>query len=252
MNSFDYSSAYPVFLIFTRATGMLLLMPVFSGQMIPRQVRIALAFLLALTLAPAVLPGFSLPTTWIGGAMQIAHELAVGAIMGLVSRLIFYALEVTGEYVSVAIGLSLSANIDPFTRDRASPANTMLVSLATILFLATDSHLWCLQAFARSFEVIPPDAALSNRTMAVLMLSTGKIFLIALQLAAPILAISFLVNLCFATLGRAAPSLNVFVLSFPVQIMAGLFLFGLTLTLTAHQIMVVMRQIPELMLEAVH
>ena len=171
--------------------------------------------------------------------------------MGLVSRLIFYALEVGGEYISVAIGLSVSANIDPFTRDRASPANTMLVSLATILFLATNAHLWCLLAFARSFEVIRPDAALTSHTTDLLVVSTGQIFLIALQISAPLLAISFLVNLCFATLGRAAPSLNVFALSFPVQIMSGMFLFGLTLTFTAHQIMNVMRQIPELMLEAV-
>lgn len=252
MNFFDYSQAYPIFLVFTRATGMLLLMPVFSGQMIPRQVRIALAFLLGITLAPIALPDFPQPDTWIGGALQIVHELAVGAIMGLASRLIFYAMEVAGEYVSVAIGLSLSANIDPFTRDRASPANTMLVALSTILFLATNAHLWCLLAFSRSFEVIPPAAAMSNHTADVLILSAGRIFLIALQIAAPMLAISFLVNLCFATLGRAAPSLNVFVLSFPVQILAGLFLFGLTLTLTSHQILHVLRQIPELMLEAVH
>ncbi len=252
MSTFDYSQAYPIFLVFTRATGMMLLMPVFSGQMIPRQVRVALAFLLALTLAPVVLPGFPPPVTWVGGALQIIHELAVGAIMGLVSRLVFYALEVAGEYISVAIGLSLSANIDPFTSSRASPANTMLVSLATILFLATNSHLWCLMAFSRSFEIIPPDGGLGGHTADILISSTGRIFLIALQIAAPMLAISFLVNLCFATLGRAAPSLNVFVLSFPVQILAGLFLFGLTMTLTAHQIINVLRQIPELMLEAVH
>ena len=252
MSTFDYSQAYPIFLVFTRASGMMLLMPVFSGQMIPRQVRVALAFLLALTLAPIALSGFLPPATWVGGALQIIHELSVGAIMGLVSRLVFYALEVAGEYISVAIGLSLSANIDPFTSGRASPANTMLVSLATILFLATNSHLWCLMAFSRSFEIIPPDGGLSVHTADVLISSTGRIFLIALQIAAPMLAISFLVNLCFATLGRAAPSLNVFVLSFPVQILAGLFLFGLTMMLTAHQVMNVLRQIPELMLEAVH
>jgi flagellar biosynthetic protein FliR len=186
-----------------------------------------------------------------GVAVQLLHELAVGAIMGVVSRLIFYGLEVAGEYISVSIGLSLSADIAPFTRDRASPANTMLVSLATILFLATDCHLWCLMAFSRSFAVMPPDVALGSHTADILVNSTGHLFVIALQIAAPMLAISFLVNLCFATLGRAAPSLNVFQLSFPVQILAGLFLFGLTLTLSAQQIISVLRGVPELMLEAV-
>ena len=252
MTTFDYSQVYPIFLVFTRATGMMLLMPVFSGQMIPRQLRVALAFLLAVTLAPVALPGFAPPDNWVGGALQIMHELAVGAIMGLVSRLIFYALEMAGELISVEIGLSLSANIDPFTSNRASPANTMLVSLATILFLTTNSHLWCLMAFSRSFEIIPPDGGLSGNTADVLISSTGRIFLVAWQIAAPIMAISFLVNLCFATLGRAAPSLNVFVLSFPVQILAGMFLFGLTLALTARQIINAMQQIPELMLKAVN
>jgi len=49
-------------------------------------------------------------------------------------------------------------------------------------------------------------------------------------------------------LGRAAPSLNVFVLSFPVQIFAGLTVFAMTLGLTLQYILRDMQQLPEIML----
>jgi type III secretory pathway component EscT len=77
---------------------------------------------------------------------------------------------------------------------------------------------------------------------------SGKIFLLAIQIAAPLMAISFLVNICFSVLGRAAPSLNVFVLSFPVQIFAGLTVFAMTLGLTLQYILRDMQQLPEIML----
>ena len=217
--------------------------------MIPRQVKVGLCVLLAITITPIALPDFQPPREWLEGCFQIAHELAVGLIMGFIARLVVYALEVAGEYISISIGLSMSAQIDPFTRNRSTPANTLLVALGTILFLATDSHLWCLLAFARSFEVLPPDLPLSRGVSMDLVIATSQLFLIALQISAPILAVAFVVNLCFATLGRAAPSLNVFILSFPVQILAGLFLFGMTLTLIAQYIINYYRAAPERMLE---
>lgn len=249
MNLPDFSQIFPLFLVFTRAVGLFSLMPVFSGQMIPRQVRIAISLLLSIAITPLVLSDYQSPTSWLECAIQIAHELCVGLIMGLISKMIFFALEVAGEYVSVSIGLSLSANIDPFTKSRASPANTMLVSLGTILFLVLDCHQWCLLAFAKSFEIVSPNDPLHSQSLFTLIRASDDIFLIALQISSPMLAISFLVNLCFSTLGRAAPSLNVFQLSFPVQIIAGLFLFGLTLGLTAQHIINAFRSMPEKMLE---
>jgi flagellar biosynthetic protein FliR len=62
------------------------------------------------------------------------------------------------------------------------------------------------------------------------------------------LAISFLVNMSFSVLGRAAPSLNVFMLSFPVQILAGLTVFSMTLGLTIQYILRDIQLLPESML----
>ena len=55
--------------------------------------------------------------------------------------------------------------------------------------------------------------------------------------------------MCFSVLGRAAPSLNVFLLSFPVQILAGLTVLSMTLGLIVQYILRDMALIPETMLQ---
>ena len=62
---------------------------------------------------------------------------------------------------------------------------------------------------------------------------SSQMFVIALQLAAPVMAVSFIVSLVFSVLGRAVPQMNVFHESFTIRTLAGLSVFGVTLQLMA-------------------
>ncbi|MFM8363883.1 MAG: flagellar biosynthetic protein FliR [Verrucomicrobiota bacterium] len=239
---------YPGMLIFLRASGLFLVMPVFSGQMIPAPVRIGIAAMIAYLLAPIFGDFGGLPGHWFVFVLEVIHEVLAGLLLGFAVRFLLYALEMAGEIIAVQIGLSLSSNIDPVTRNTATPPNTMLMSFGTVLFLVTGAYQFCLVAFARSFEIFPPSAIFDPQSINTVIATSGRVFLLATQIAAPLLAISFLVNMCFSVLGRAAPSLNVFLLSFPVQILAGLTVFAMTLGLTFQYIMRDMQQLPETML----
>jgi flagellar biosynthetic protein FliR len=248
MITINVEDIYPGLLIFLRATGMFLIMPVFSGSMIPGPVRIAISAILAYLLAPIFGNFGGVPGHWFIVVMQVIHEVLTGLLMGFAVRFLLYALEMAGEIIAVQIGLSLSSNIDPVTRNQATPPNTMLLSLGTILFLVTGAYQFCLVAFARSFEIFPPSAIFEPQSINTVIASSGRIFLLAVQISAPLLAISFLVNMSFSVLGRAAPSLNVFMLSFPVQILAGLTVFSMTLGLTIQYILKDIQYLPESML----
>jgi flagellar biosynthesis protein FliR len=248
MISINIEDIYPGMLIFLRAAGMFLVMPVFSAQTIPGQVRIAIAALIGYLLNPIFGDFGGVPPHWFILVLLVIHELLTGILMGFAVRFLLYALEMAGEIIAIQIGLSLSSNIDPITRNSATPPNTMLLTFGTILFLVTGAYQYCLIAFAKSFEVFPPSAALDFRSMDTVIAQSARVFLLAVQIAAPMLAISFLVNMCFAVLGRAAPSLNVFLLSFPVQILAGLTVFAMTLGLTVQYILRDMQELPETML----
>jgi len=239
---------YPGMLVFLRASGMFLVMPVFSGTMIPSTVRISIAALLAYTLAPLFGDFGGMPTHWFPFALLVMHEILTGLLLGFAARFLLYALEMAGAIIAAEIGLSMSSNMDPITRQSATPPSTMLFSFGTVLFLVTGTYKYCLIAFRRSFEIFPPEAGFAPTSLDIVLAQSGKIFLLAIQIAAPLMAISFLVNMCFSVLGRAAPSLNVFVLSFPVQILAGLTVFAMTLGLTLQYILRDMQQLPEIML----
>ena len=227
---------------------MFLVMPVFSGTMIPSVVRISIAALLAYTLAPLFGDFGGMPTHWFPFVLQVMHEILTGLLLGFAVRFLLYALEMAGEIIAVQVGLSLSSNIDPITRNSATPPNTMLQSFGLVLFLVTGAYQYCLVAFARSFEIFPPNAIFDPQSINEVIAASGRVFLLGIQISAPLLAISFLVNMCFSVLGRAAPSLNVFILSFPVQILAGLTVFAMTLGLTVQYILRDMQQLPETML----
>ena len=203
MININVTDIYPGMLVFLRASGMFLVLPVFSGTMIPGPVRIAIAAVLAYTLAPLFGDFGGMPAHWFPFVLQVIHEVLTGLLLGFAVRFLLYALEMAGEIIAVQVGLSMSSNIDPITRTSATPPSTMLFSFGTVLFLVTGSYQYCLVAFRRSFDVFPPMAGFAPTSLDVVLAQSGKIFLLAIQIGAPLLAISFLVNMCFSVLGRA-------------------------------------------------
>ena len=80
---------------------------------------------------------------------------------------------------------------------------------------------------------------------------TGNIFLLAVQMAAPLMALNFVVTLTFAILSKAAQGVNAFAESFLVRIAAGLTLLALALGLTAQLVLSGLQTAPELMLRLI-
>lgn len=247
-----FETVYLWMMVFLRAGGMLFLLPVFSGQNIPIAVRVALAGLLAVIVAGVVpVPG-ALPSHVIILALVSAKELLIGLIMGFAVRLVFFAIEFAGQLMSTEMGLVVSAQMDPISRTSSTPIGVALFYFASLLFLISGCHHYVLAAFVRSFALAPPgDLALQHDVADLFIRSTGNIFLVAVQMAAPLIAMNFIVTLSFAILGKAAPSINVFTESFSVRILGGLALLGLTLGLVAQIVLSNLRQAPELMLRLI-
>src|ERR1700735_5384163 len=103
-----------------------------------------------------------------------------------------------------------------------------------------------LVGFERTYAFLPIGGAHMSQALVMDMIGrTSQMFVIALQLAAPIMAVSFIVSLVFSVLGRAVPQMNVFHESFSVRTLAGLSVFGLTLQLMSQHIINYLRRLPE-------
>ncbi len=250
---FDTASIYTVMLIFCRAGGMLTILPIFSAQTVPVAVRLALALMLGWLVFGLIPTVGAPPGNFILFVLAIAHEIVVGLLMGMAVRLVFYALEMAGQIMATEIGLIMSSSLDPITQGSSSPVTMALSYLGAVIFFASGAHHAVLFAFVRSFELVPAAAGnFDPHVVDLVVRESGKIFLVAVQMSAPLIAINFLVNFSLAILSRAAPSINAFVLSMPIQIIAGLALLGTGLGLTAHYLLSGLGDAPELMLRFIH
>lgn len=243
-------SLYVAMMIFVRAGGLMALMPVFSGQTIPIQVRVALAAMISLAMSKSVAAPQGIPLEAIALIIVACRELLIGLIMGFVSRFVFYAVEIAGQIMATEMGLMMSAQVDPITKNNSSPVGVMLFYFSSLLFLITGCHHYVLLAFLKSFDITPIGQIAFTRDVGESFVrSTGNIFLVAAQMSAPLMASNFVVTLTFSVLGKAAPSISVFAESFAVRVIVGLVVFGMVLGLAAQLVLSWMRQSPEMMLE---
>lgn len=233
-------------MVFVRISAMLAIFPIFSSANIPIQLRIALGALVAY-LVSASLPALPSAPIGLGGLVALlVMEVCIGLLLGFISRMIFYALDAAGNVVATEIGLMLSADFNPLSGVRSDAPGMLLNYLAVVLFFTFDMHHWFLLALQRSYNLVPIGAArLSEGLFHDVVARTAGIFVVAVQIAAPVIAVSFIVTLVFSVLGRAVPQMNVFGESFAFRILAGLTVFGLTLNLTAQHISNYLHRLPE-------
>src|SRR5690625_40432 len=97
---------YHVLFLLFRVGAMLLAMPLFGGPGVPQHVKIGLAALVTLLLAPVIRPG-PVPETLFSLLSVAALEILVGLSMGFVVALFFFALQLAGQLMDVPIGFGM-------------------------------------------------------------------------------------------------------------------------------------------------
>jgi flagellar biosynthetic protein FliR len=237
---------YNWLLVFLRVSAFMLVLPFFSSTNFPVMMRVALGALLALLLAP-LLPPFHLDHVSLFPLLGImAQEVSVGLVLGFVSRMVFYAADLAGNVISMELGLNLGAIFDPLSAQSSPVPGTILFFLAAVVMLTLDLHHWVLVGFERTYSVLPIGGAhLNGALFATVVGHSSRIFIVALQIAAPVLAVSFVVTIVFSILSRAVPQMNVFILSFSFRIAGGLVVFGFTLQLTAQHVLNYLHRLPD-------
>jgi flagellar biosynthesis protein FliR len=220
--------------IFVRITAMFFIFPVFSSPQVPQQVRFGLSALLAFVVYHAIkVPHLEVtPYELIVGSLA---QAIIGVIIGFVSSLVFNGISFAGELIDLQIGFAIANVINPTTQQNITIIGELQLALATLIFLATDSHYFLIQGVAGSFNLLPiPYMSLDPSVAGNLGLFFAQSFLIVFKIAAPVVVALFLTNVALAFMARVAPQMNVFVVGLPIQIAVGLTMMIIALPLMAN------------------
>ena len=215
-----------------RSTGFVLLAPPFNSGAIPATVKGALAMALALTVQHVITPGLTSNPSAGFLIVTAVTEFAIGAALGFLVQLLFSAVQTAGGILDLSGGFTLQPAYDPLSLNTTGPVGRLQLQLASTLLFTSGGHLLMVRGFVESYKGLPLGAALPVKHLATdLIQATSMMFLAALQIAGPMVAVLLLADLALALLSRAAPALNVFQTSFPVKIMLTLSLLALTFPL---------------------
>lgn len=236
---------YNWLMVFLRVGSFLLALPFFSMVNFPVAMRVALSALMAMLLAPTLppFPVADLPLFSLFGVM--IQEVGVGLLLGFVARMVFFAVDLAGNVIANELGFNTGSVLNPMTGLSSQVPGTILFFLATAVMLSLDLHLWILVGFERTYTVLPVGGAhLHGELFDFVLAQTSNLFVVALEIAAPVLAVSFVVTVVFGVLSRAVPQMNVFVLSFSFRAVGGLIVFGFTLQLAAQHVINFLDRLP--------
>lgn len=203
-------------MLFVRFGALLTAMPLLSSKSVPVRARVGLAAAMAMILVPLAPPvvSDSLPLF----VAQVAKEGLVGLILGWAASLVFSSVQMAGEWMDLQGGFQAATLLNPMFDVQSAPLGSFKNLLAGLVFFASNAHTLILRAGVSSMEVTPPGAlhfgvGVAGDWTALI----AKTFWISVQLAAPVAAALFLVEIAIALAGRALPQVNVMMLTLPLK-----------------------------------
>jgi flagellar biosynthesis protein FliR len=210
------------FFPFARIGACLMVAPVFGARFVPPRTRIILAVAVTALVVPMI-PAPTIAPFSPQGFVVVFQQLLIGVALGFALQVVFDALALAGQLLANSMGLSFAFNIDPLRGSSTPALGQLYVILATLTFLALGGHLALIEMLVAGLHTLPIGTdGLGQEGLWSLILWGGTLFSGAIGIALPGVTALLIVNLAFGVVSRAAPSLNLFAVGFPVSLVVGL------------------------------
>jgi flagellar biosynthesis protein FliR len=128
-----------------------------------------------------------------------------------------------GETMDVQTGLSSAATYDPSSKGTINLIRRLVFYMAMIAYLMMNGHHVLIKAVVKSFDIVPlTGVRFSDTLVTELIRLTGQVLYVGVQIALPVVAALFMIQIALGIMAKVAPQMNVFMLSFPLNILVGL------------------------------
>lgn len=212
-------------LTLVRLSVIVALAPFFSSRALPARSKVLFCVVLAWLMIPAIAASAS----GAGHAIVLSFsgllgEVAVGAIYGLTLGLFNEMLLIAGQIVGLQFSFSLVNLLDPASEIQTPLMGDLFQLMGTLVLIAAGLDRILLASVMRSVRAVPPGSfplsGAPGTAHALVPMLSGSFFA-ALELAAPVLAATVLVEVSVALLGKLSPQLPVISLTVPLKTLTG-------------------------------
>jgi flagellar biosynthesis protein FliR len=188
-------------LTLVRVSGIVVFAPFLSSSALPARTKAVFVGAVAFLLAPLVasLPAAHAEITFV----TLLSEIAVGLVYGLVLSLMNEMLLFAGQIAGVQFSFSMVNLLDPTSNIQTPLMGDLFQLMGTLVLIAAGLDRILLASLVRSFRAVPLGAyTLAPLTAHAIVQAAGGIFLAAVELAAPILAATMLIEVAVALLSK--------------------------------------------------
>ena len=214
-----------------RIGSLMLFAPFLSSGSMPVQVKAGLTVALTALLYP-VYGAVQLESSALGWVRVCTGEVIVGLLLGLTLQFILEAAQTAGQILGVQAGFSLVSILDPQTQVDTPVISTLIQLITLLIFLQLNVHHWLLRGLAASFAYLPPGSVvLSLGVTTRLLQAAGAIWLVGLQIAAPVVVATMLIDITLGFLAKSSPQIPVLFLGLSIKTVVALTVLSGTLIL---------------------
>lgn len=215
-------------LLVVRYTALFLIIPGVGGGMIGLSVRMPaiMVFAYVTVLSSPLAP---LPTDGVIMLARFVSELLFGFTLGLIPVVALAGVQTAAQLTSGTMGLGAAQLLDPNLGVSVSSLGRILTDSCICLFLVVGGHYSVLYAASGLGQIIPGTFMVEAHSIKIVIQQIGYIFDIAIMISAPVIVALLLTQFVMGLISKAVPTVNIFIVSFPLTIGIGLIFSMLSL-----------------------
>ncbi len=225
------NSLLTLVIVLIRVGPLLFFMPVLGAKNVPNQVKMLVVFAVAFIVAPSVaVHSGQLPTTTLGFALFALNEVCFAAILAFFARLIFDAIQLAGQMVSIQMGMSMAGVMDPQFGNQVTLVGQLWTMTAFLIFFAVDGHHIFFTTLVESYQWVNPGTLhLTEATYNGILHAVGRMFILGVKIMAPASAAIFFSHIAMGIIAKTVPQIPILIVGMPLNIVIGLLFVGLSM-----------------------
>ncbi len=198
-----------------------MVLPGFGEAYVPVRVRLLLAAMFSLVLAPVIPNLPAMPDNILPLFTLLSAEIIIGLFLGGLSRMLIAAIHMAGMIIAYQSSLASAITQDiTLAQAQGTSMGNLLGMSALVLLFATDLHHLMLRGMAESYGLFlpgqfpPMEDFISHTTQTI-----NNTFHMAMQIAAPHLVVGLMIYLGAGIIARIMPNIQIFFLLMAPQLL---------------------------------